>query len=74
MILKIIELILVIVFVANLYHVAFTGILPKFKNDIKNPNIAKSFKTKAKWGLGFLILVLIMLTWFAVEIIFKYIF
>ena len=74
MILKIIELILVIVFVANLYHVAFTGILQKFKNDIKNPNIAKSFKTKAKWGLGFLILVLIMLTWFAVEIIFKYIF
>ena len=45
-----------------------------FKNDIKNPDIAKSFKTKAKLEIGFLKLVLTIVTVVAIEIAVNYIF
>ena len=44
MVLKIIEIIILLVILIKAFHITITGTMPKLLNDVKNPNIAKSFK------------------------------
>lgn len=71
MVLKIIEIIILLVILIKAFHITITGTMPKLLNDVKNPNIAKSFKRKSYIGIFLNIFVLLFLTVLIFHIIFS---
>ena len=51
MVLKIIEIIILLVILIKAFHITITGTMPKLLNDVKNPDIAKTFKRKSYIGI-----------------------
>lgn len=62
------EILLTLVLMLKLYHVTFTGIIPKLKKDVVSPNIAKTFKRNAKLGICAIILVNVTITILSVNL------
>ena len=70
MILKIVEIIVLLVILIKAFYITISGTMPKLLNDIKNPNIAKSFKRKSYIGIFLNLFVLLFLTVLIIHIIF----
>ena len=70
MILKIVEIIVLLVILIKAFYITISGTMPKLLNDIKNPDIAKSFKRKSYIGIFLNLFVLLFLTVLIIHIIF----
>ena len=70
MILKIVEIIVLLVILIKAFYITISGTMPKLLNDIKNPDIAKSFKRKSYIGIFLNLFVLLFLTVLILHIIF----
>lgn len=70
MILKIVEIIVLLVILIKVFYITISGTMPKLLNDIKNPDIAKSFKRKSYIGIFLNLFVLLFLTVLILHIIF----
>lgn len=64
----ILGILITLVLMLKLYHVTFTGMLPKLKKDVTSPNTAKTFKRNSRLGICAIILVNVILTIWSIKL------